>query len=420
MHQEITLSNGLRVLLVPLPSLESVSIGVFVKVGSRYEPVTQSGMSHFIEHMLFKGTHQRPSARLIAEAIEGIGGDSNAYTSTETTVFYAKVAASQVDFALAYLADLLRNSLFSPADIEKERRIIGEEISMVFDSPDEWLDVLTDQVMWPNHPLGQAITGTPESLARFTRPSLLEFFERGYHPGNAIIAVGGAFNPDQLVAQIHGLWGDWVARQPPDFAPAPLLHNQPCWQIEDRAIEQGHLCLALPGLARQHPDRYALSLLNTILGDGMSSRLFQVIREDKGLAYSVDSSLTFLQDAGMLTIYAGVDPDHAAEALQAILAEVERLRLDLPAEAEVERAKAYLKGRLVLGLEDSYSRAAWVAYQALFMDKIRSPQEVMAAYDWVSAADVRAVAQAILDPTYYRLAAVGPFGQGQNLAELLA
>ncbi|HMQ50695.1 MAG TPA: pitrilysin family protein [Anaerolineae bacterium] len=419
MHQEVTLSNGLRVLMVPMPSLQSVSIGVFIKIGSRYERLAQSGISHFIEHMLFKGTHQLPSARLIAEAIEGIGGDSNAYTSVETTVFYAKVAASQVDFALAYLADLLRHSLFSPADIEKERRIIGEEISMVYDSPDEWLEVLTDQVIWPNHPLGQAITGTPESLATFTRASLLAFFERGYHPGNAIIAVGGAFNPDQLVAQINGLWGDWETSQAPDFMPAPQLRHQPTWQIEDRAIEQGHLCLALPGLPRQHPDRYALSLLSTILGDGMSSRLFQVIREDKGLAYAVDSSLTFLQDTGTLTIYAGVDPDRAEEALQAILTEVERLRLDLPTDAEIERAKAYLKGRLVLGLEDSYSRAAWVAYQALFMDKIRSPEEVLAAYDLVSAADVRAVAQAILDPAFYRLAAVGPFGQGQELAELL-
>lgn len=268
------LPNGLRVLMVPAYAFQSVSMGVFVKVGARYEPADLSGISHFIEHMLFKGTKNRPSAQQIAEAIEGIGGDSNAYTSPETTVYYAKVAAAHVNVAIDFLADLLRNPLFTAADIKKERRVIGEEINMVFDSPDEWLDVIIDEVLWPDHPLGQSVTGTAASLRNINRTALTSFFKTSYHPGNIVIALGGAFDPDQVIPEIDARLGDWPAQAPPPFEPAPAVPTQVRYRIEHRAIEQGHLCLALPGLPRTHPDRYALSVLNTLLGDGMSSRLF--------------------------------------------------------------------------------------------------------------------------------------------------
>ncbi len=419
MYQEYTLNNGLRLLLVPVPSFQSISAGVFLGLGSRHEPVRQAGMSHLIEHMLFKGTAHRPNSQQIAEAIEGIGGISNAYTSQESTVYYAKVAAVHAETALDVLADLVRYPLFEAHELEKERQIIGEEINMLVDSPDSWANILLDGLLWPDHPLGQNITGTPESLAAITRETLLSFFKAGYHPRNTLLAVGGAFVPEQIVAAAEALFGDWEPADPPVFAAAPPVQTAPRWLVEERPIEQGHLCLAVPGLPRHHPDRYALSVLNAVLGEGMSCRLFLNIREQKGLAYAVDSSLNLLQDTGSLSIYAGVDPERAPEALRAIMVELDRLRNEPVPPAELTKTKEYLKGRLVLGLEDSFSRAAWIAYQALFLDRVKSPEEVVAAYEAVTAGDVLAVAQKVLTPAVYNLAAVGPFDSDESLGRLL-
>jgi len=419
MYEKHILKNGLKILLVPISGLKSVSVGVFVALGSRYESEAFSGAAHFVEHMLFKGTSRRPSARLIAEAIEGIGGISNAYTDQEVTVYHAKVAAARVDTAINVLADLVRHPLFDPLEFEKERYVIGEELNMVYDSPDTWAGILVDQLLWPNHPLGQNVAGTHQSLAGISRDDLVSFYRTGYHPHNLLVAVGGAFKPDQVVAELSALLGDWQPAASPAFKAAPEGQTEARWLAENRPIEQGHLYLALPGLSRTDPDRYALSLLNAVLGDGMSSRLFLTIREDKGLAYDVDSSLSLLRDTGSMTIYAGVDPDRAEEALQAILDELDRLREELVPEKELRKTKEYLKGRLVLGLEDSFSQAAWVAYQSLLMDGIRTPEQVLQAYEAVTAADIHNVAQKIIRPTAYNLALVGPFGEGQAVGRLI-
>ena len=419
MYQEYTLNNGLRILMVPVNSYQSVSIGIFVGIGSRFETETEAGMSHLVEHMLFKGTKNRPTSKLIAETIEGVGGISNAYTGQETTVYYAKVASSQMSTALNLLSDLVRNPLFDAIEFEKERLIIGEEINMVYDMPDSWVNVLVDQIMWPGHPLGQNVAGTHQSLAGINRDALTGFFYNSYHPKNMLIAVGGAFEPEQVIAETEQMMGDWQPGSVPVFAGIPAPQTEPRCIIEDRPIEQGHFCLAFPALSRNHPDRYALSVLNAILGDGMSSRLFLSIREDKGLAYAVDSGLSFLQDTGSMMIYAGVDPHRAPEALQAILDELECLRNEPVPSQELRKAKEYLKGRLVLGLEDSFSRAAWVAYQTLFTNTVKSPEEVLAAYEAVTVDDVQAVARKLINPAAYNLAAVGPFGKGEALQKLI-
>ncbi len=419
MYHDFSLENGLRILLVPIRSFQSVSVGIFVDVGSRYEPESLAGISHFIEHMLFKGTPQRPSAKLVAEAIEGIGGVSNAYTSQETTIYYAKVAASQAGTAIDVLADLIRHPLFDPNEIVKERYVIGEEINMSYDSPDSWVNILLDEIIWPDHPLGQDIAGNFESLANIDRDALLAFYQASYHPHNLLVAVGGTFEPDEIIGEITNLLGDWRPASRPSFEAAPLPQGEPRWRVEHRLIEQGHLCLALPALPRTDPDRYALSVLNAILGEGMSSRLFQNIREERGLAYAVDSGLNLLRDTGSFVIYAGVDPDRATEVLQAILDELARLRDEPVPEAELRKAREYLKGRLVLGLEDSFSQTAWVASQALLMDRIRSPEEVLQAYDAVSVEAVQTIAQKIIKASTYNLAAVGPFGDGEMLGQLL-
>jgi len=420
MYQEHKLSNGLRLLMVPVAGFQSVSVGIFVGVGSRYEDDHKAGAAHFIEHMLFKGTTHRPSARLIAEAIEGVGGLSNAYTDQETTVFYAKVAASQANTAINVLADLVRHPLFDPGEFEKERYVIGEELNMVYDSPDDWVTVLIDQLIWPDHPLGRNVAGTHQSLAGMSRDSLVSFYQKNYHPQNILIALGGAVEPDQVEAEVTSLLGDWQPRAVPTFETAPPPQTKARWHVEDRSIEQGHLSLALPTLPRSHPDRYALNVLNAVLGDGMSSRLFLKLREEKGLAYAVDSGLNLLRDTGSMVIYAGVDPDRAPEAVQAILDELDRLCDEPVPEKELCKTKEYVKGRLVLGLEDSYSQAAWVAYQALFLDTIKTPEEVLRAYDAVTAADVQTLARKIFRPAAYNLAAVGPFEDGHQLGQLIA
>jgi len=418
MYETFVLDNGLRVLMVPVPGIQSVSAGVFVAVGSRYESDELGGASHFIEHMLFKGTARWPTARLLAEAIEGVGGLSNAYTDQELTVYYAKVAAAQAATAIEVLVDMARYPLFDEAEIEKERAVIGEELNMVYDAPDEWLEVLVDQLLWPNHPLGRNVAGTQQSLVGLNQARLTSFYRRHYHPQNMLIALAGAVEPDTLLPMLTDLLADWQPADSPTFPAAPASQNITAWHIENRSIEQGHLGLALPGLPRTHPNRYALNLLNAVLGDGMSSRLFQTIREEKGLAYAVDSSLTMLHDTGSLVIYAGVDPDRAVETVQTIQQELDRLCQEPISEAELRKTKEYVKGRLILGLEDSYSQAAWVAYQAIFKDSIKTPQDVLEAYEAVTATDLQVIAQQIFRPDYQKLAAVGPFGRGEDLIRL--
>jgi predicted Zn-dependent peptidase len=419
MYQEYTLENGLTILMLPVQVFQSVSVGIFVKVGSRYESADQAGTSHFIEHMLFKGTPRRPSAKLIAEAIESIGGVSNAYTSQDLTAYYAKVAASQATTAIDVLTDMIRHPLFEADQIEKERQVIGEEINMTYDDPDSRVSILLDEVIWPDHPLGHDVAGSHESLAGINQQGLREFYRAAYHPQNLLVAVSGAFETEEVVRQIAERLGDWSPGSKPTFAAAPPRQTEARWRVEDRAIEQGHLCLALSALSRSHPDRYALSVLNAILGEGMSSRLFLNIREERGLAYAVDSGLNLLHDTGSMVIYAGVDPDRAPEALEAILTELARLRDEPVPPAELHKAKEFLKGRLVLGLEDSFSQASWVATQKLLMDRVKLPAEVLQAYEAVTAAEVQAIAQKLLIPTAYNLAAVGPFGEGEPFGRLL-
>ena len=419
MYQSHTLDNGLQIFMVPVHNFQSMSIGFFVKLGSRYESAPQSGMSHFIEHMVFKGTKRRPHARLIAEAIEGIGGVSNAYTSQETTVYLAKVAANQTHTAIDVLADMVRHPLFKAEDFERERQVIGEEINMTYDAPDSWANILLDRVIWPDHPLGEDVAGTHESLAAMNRDDLYHFYQNGYHPQNLVIGVGGAFNPSEVVGQLDEALGDWTPGPKLSFSPAPSIQNEARWHIENRPSEQGHLCLAIPTLSRRDPHRYALSVMNAILGEGMSSRLFLNIREELGLAYAVDSELSLLHDTGTLVIYAGVDPERAGEALQAILQELLCLREETVPETELHKAKEYLKGRLVLGLEDSFSQAAWVTSQSLHLGQVKSIEEVIAAYDAVTSQDVQAIAQKVIQPTTYNLAAVGPFAAGEALINLL-
>ena len=420
MVYETTLNNGLRILTAHIPHTRAVSLSLYVGVGSRYESEELAGASHFIEHMLFKGTERRPTARHIAEAIEGIGGYSNAYTDQESTGYWAKVAAPHFVEAADVLTDMLRHARFDPAEMEKERRVIIEEINMSMDIPEQRVTSLLGQVVWPNHPLGRDVAGTRETVAHITRDQLLGHMEHHYRPGRTVVSVAGNITHQEVVDTIARLLDGWAPAPTDGYLPAPDALPTPRWQVEDRPTEQGHLCLAVPGLPRKHPDRFVLGLLNAVLGEGMSSRLFLEIREAQGLAYAIDSSPTGLDETGLLVIYAGVDPRRAPQAIRAILAELDRLRREPVPETELNKAREYVKGRLVLGLEDSSALSGWYGRQALLLNEMLTPDEVLAAYDAVTAEDVQRLAQTLFTDNRVYLAAVGPFGDGAELGASLS
>jgi len=420
MLHETTLENGLKILTITMSQTRAVSVSFFVGTGSRYESDDVAGASHFIEHMLFKGTTRRPTTRHIAESIEGIGGYSNAYTGQDTTTYWAKVAAPHFAEAADVLIDMLRCSTFDPKEVEKERRVIVEEINMSMDAPDQWVGILLGQVVWPDHPLGRDVAGTRESVFGITRDQLLEYMERHYLPERTVVSVAGNVDQQQVVETITERLQDWPSASANGYLPAPDGLPSPRWLVEDRPTELGHLCLAAPGLPRSHPDRFALGLLNTVLGEGMSSRLFLEVREAQGLAYAVDSSLSMLDEAGLLVVYAGVDAERAPQAIRAVLAELDRLRQEPVPGAELHKSREYVKGRLVLGLEDSGAVSAWHGQQALLLDEILSLDDVLTAYDAVTDEDVQRLAQTLFTDDQLQLAAIGPFGDGNELGALLS
>ncbi len=416
MYNKTTLANGLRVLSVPMPHLRSVSIGFFIAVGSRYEPAPISGASHFVEHMLFKGTERRPSAQEIAAAIEGIGGAFNAATGHELTTYWAKTATPHFPIAFDVLTDMLRCARFDHAEIEKERTVIIEEIKSTFDNPDELVHQLSDDLMWHDHPLGRDVAGTKESVATIRREQLLDYLSDHYAPANTVIAAAGQIEHTQLVETVERTLGDWRTHANDGaFEPAPPLQSEKRCLLHSKEVEQAHLVLTVPGLHRNHPDRYALRLLNAVLGQGMSSRLFNEIREKRGLAYSVYSFADSMSDAGDVGIYAGVDPHKTVEALRASLAEWKRLQDEVVPVDELTKAKEHIKGRTLLRMEDSYANASWVGTQEALRDEVLTVDEIVAQIDAVTSEQVQSLAQQLFREALLNLVVVGP---QQNEADL--
>ncbi len=419
MHQKTTLDNGLRLVTAPMPHTRSVSLGLFIGTGSRYENDAQAGISHFIEHMCFRGTSRRPISRDIATAIEGVGGSLNAGTDKELTIFWCKVAQPHFPLALDVLTDMLLDSKFEPDDIEKERHVIMEEINMCRDSPSQRVGMLIDELLWPGHPLGRDIAGTRESLTGISRAMLLDYLQTQYQPTNTVIAIAGAIEHKETIASANRSLGQWRSAR-------PSLKYLPCYEqtgsrisIESRPdLEQAQLCLALPGLSLFHPKRFVLDLLNVILGEGMSSRLFTEIRDKKGLAYSISSYVDHFSDTGALTVAAGVEPKQLEVAISAILEELSRLKEPMSTE-ELTKAKEFSKGHLLLRLEDSRSVAGWMGGQELLARRILSVDEVVAIIDAITAADLQQLAQELLTGDKLRLAVVGPVAEHAPLEKLL-
>ncbi|HZP58397.1 MAG TPA: pitrilysin family protein [Dehalococcoidia bacterium] len=417
--ERTTLDNGLRILTSCMPATRSVAISIYVGAGSRYETPELSGVSHLLEHLLFKGTHKRPSPQAISEAIDGVGGVLNAGTDRELTVYYAKVAAPHFGLAADVLLDMIRDPLLAEEELEKERNVVIEELASIADSPAQLVDVLLDETMWPDQPLGRDVAGTEASVSALTRPATLEYMRRQYVPNNIVVAVAGAVAHQQVVDAVAGALGDWPRGVPAGWFPAVNGQDAPRTAVTYKRTEQAHIEIAVHALSSQHPDRYALDLISVILGEGMSSRLFMELREKRALCYDVHSYSAHYLDAGSFAVYAGVDPKKALEATQALVEELARLRDAGVTADELHKAKELSKGRLLLRMEDTRSVSGWLGGQEMINGDVKSPDEVVALIEAVTEDDVRRVCRDILREDQLSMALVGPFRTARRFAPLL-
>jgi predicted Zn-dependent peptidase len=417
-YERTTLANGLRVLTAPMPHTRSVAVSFYVGAGSRYETEESSGLSHFLEHMLFKGTERRPTAQEISETVDAVGGVLNAGTDRELTVYYAKVAAPHFPIALDLLVDMLRHPRMEALEIEKERKVVIEELATVKDSPAQQADVLLDEIMWPDQPLGWDVAGTEESVNAFSHEAILEYFRRQYVPNNVILSVAGAIEPKQVFYAVEAQAADWEPGEPGGWSPAINGQGQPRVKTRYKNTEQAHMSLAVRGVSNQDPDRYAVDLLSAILGEGMSCRLFMELRERRSLCYDIHSYTSHYQDTGAFSVYAGVEPSRAEEALGAILEQLKIAKDGVP-ETELRKAKELTKGRLLLRMEDTRSVSGWVGVQELLTGEVRSVDEVVEQVEAVTADDIQRVAAALFRIDALNVAIVGPFRSPRRFLPLL-
>ena len=332
MFQRSVLDNQLRVLTSTMPHTRSVSIVICVGAGSRYEPENKAGLSHFLEHLPFKGTKDWPTAKAVSEAIEGVGGVMNASTDREMTAFWCKVAQPHFKTAFSVLLDMLINPLLDPEELEKEREVIQEELRMTNDHPTYKVDLLIDEALWPNQAMGRDVGGTADSVEAITKEEIQEYMRRQYNPANTVIAVAGNITHEEVVHMLEETTYGWQPVESLDWEPVNVDIQGPTVLMDQRRTDQTHLCLALPGVALDDPDRYNLALLNVMLGDGMSSRLFQNLRERQSLTYDISSSTNHFRDCGSVVVYCGVEPKKSRPAIKAVVEELHGMHIEAPEE----------------------------------------------------------------------------------------
>lgn len=419
MHEATTLPNGLRVLSASMPHTRSVSVSFYVGAGSRYETKPVAGLSHFVEHMLFKGSAARPTAKSISEAVDRVGGILNGGTDRETTVYYVKASRPHFGLALDLLVDMLRRPIMDPAELEKERKVIIEELAMVGDSPAQQVDVLLDELLWPDQPLGWDVAGTEETVANLPEAAVHDYFASQYVPNNVVLSVAGAITHDEVVQAAVAHMGDWTGGSPQSWHRAAPPCAGPRVKVEYKKTEQAHISLAVPGVSNQHPDRHAVDLLSVILGEGMSSRLFMELREERSLCYDVHSFTSHYLDTGAFSVYAGVDPKRATDAVSAILEQLALTRDRVP-EDELLKAKELTKGRLLLRMEDTRAVSGWIGAQEMLTSHVRTVDEVVDAVEAVTVDDLRRVADELFRTDRLTMAVVGPFRSDRRFTGSLA
>jgi predicted Zn-dependent peptidase len=413
MYNKAVLDNGLRVITSTMPHSRSVCLAIFVGAGSCYESKEEAGISHFAEHLFFKGTERRPTSKEITQDIEGVGGIINGGTDKEITVFWCKVASSHFSIALDVLSDILLNSRFDNKEIERERQVIMEEINMNLDIPQQRVSMLIDELLWPEQPLGREVTGYKETVSSMTREQLLNYVARRYMPNNTVLSIAGNIQHEEAMAQTKSMFDKWAAGELLSGYITNDNQTEARLCIEPKDIEQAHLCLAVHGFSHSHPQRFTLDLLNTALGGGMSSRLFMEIREHKGLAYDIHSYTEHFLDSGSFGIYAGVDPKKVEIALAAILEEVSKIKQGITA-SELTRAKELSKGRLYLRFEDSQNVALWYGGQEILTRQILDIDDVIAIVDAITIGELKKVAEEILTDSGLNLAVTGPIKEEES------
>lgn len=419
MYSITKLKNGLTVATAEMPHMTSVSLGLWVGVGGRYEAAEVNGVCHFIEHMLFKGTRRR-SARRISQDVEGIGGYLNAFTSEEMTCYHSKACHDRFGELLDVLTDMFLNSRFDPVDVAKERRVIKEEMAMYLDQPQQRVQELLNETLWPRHALGRPLTGTEQTLDALNRAQLVDYQRRNYVANRTIVAAAGKLKHKDVVAAVSRIAKKFPQGRAPQFVPAKSEQSAPAVQLFTKETEQTQIALGIRTCSRHDERRYALRLLNTILGENMSSRLFQVVREDRGLAYSIYSSLSYFDDVGSMTVSAGLDVGHLAKTLKLIVSELNKLSRELVGTAELRRARDYVLGQIDLSLESTDSQMMWLGEQLVGYGKIIGPDEIKQRLSEVKASEIRAAARDFFRPERLNLALVSPLKTDKGLQKMLA
>jgi len=408
MYRKDTLSNGIRVVSETLPKSRSVSIGVWVKVGSRHEPQEIGGISHFIEHMFFKGTVKR-TAKDIAIEMDSIGGEMNAFTSQETTTYYAKVVDEHLPVVIDILSDILLGSKFDPVEMEKERKVILEEIKGVEDTPDDYIHEFFTSTVWPDNSLGRPILGTKETIKSLKHEDILSYIEKYYSPKEIVISVAGNFEHARLIELLNASFGRLTRSGIPKQETMPAFAQAVA--VKKKQLEQVQICLGCKGMQYTHEDRFVIAALNTVLGNSMSSRLFQEIREQNALAYAIYSYVASFRDTGLLTVYAGTDPSNALEVVRLVIKEFRKIRDEGITPAEELRVKNQIKGSLVLSLESSNSHMSRIARQEIYFGKYLSMDDIIKNVEKVTAEQVQAQAQQLFTREHLALTILGPLNK---------
>lgn len=413
MYQRHELSNGIRVVAYPMPGMRSLSLGLWINAGSAYETMETSGISHFVEHMLFKGTQTR-SAKDLADCVDGIGGQINAFTGKECTSYYIKVLDTHLDIAVELLGDMLLHSVHDPVEIEKEKNVILDEIALYEDSPEDVVYDLLAEVIFGRHPLGFPILGTEASVRSLSRETVNGLLAARYSAENIVISAAGSYGEEELLRLLEQHFGT-VPRNGAAAADPPLPTFHSAWGIREKDIEQIHLCVGFEGVRYSDDDLYPLMVMNNILGGGTSSRLFQSIREDQGLAYSVYSHPSLYKDNGLMTVYASFIPENLEPVMNSLTEEIRKLRLGQFTEEEILRGKEQLKGNYILGLESTGSFMSMMGKSELMAGVIETIDEVIEKIDRVSAADVQRMTDRVLTPERCAVALTGRVSDREGL-----
>jgi predicted Zn-dependent peptidase len=414
------LGNGLRILTAPIESAQSVTCAIMLAAGSRYETADTNGIAHFAEHMFFKGTERRPTARDISKEIDAIGGEFNAFTGKEYTGYYVKCAAESRDVALDVLVDMLRHSKFDPEEIDREKGVIIEEMNMYYDTPRDFISGVYEELLYGDQPLGWDIIGRKETVRAATHDTFHSYIDRWYRPARMVVGIGGKIG-DGLHERLEELLGDMPAGETGEPAPVQLSRNGDARvKLHSKASDQAHVCLGVHSYPLEHPDRYVLQVLSTVLGGGMSSRLFTEVRERRGLAYYVYGLNHSYTDAGSLYAQAGVDINRIDDAVTTIANELRTIAREAVPADELDKAKSFAKGRFVLQLETSQGLIMFGLRREVLEGDTPNPEEILAEIDKVTAEDVQRVARDIIDAGGQNLAVIGPFDDAERFEKLLA